>query len=71
MAENKLSFGVVSRRIMMTGIESMTLYIFSGVKLISKKDLYFVNTGRNHWNQRKRYLKVAMELSQRWLILAR
>ena len=48
MAENKLSFGVVSRLIMMTGIESMTLYIFSGVKLISKKDLYFGNTGRNH-----------------------
>ena len=69
MAENKLSFGVVSRRIMMTGIESMTLYIFSGVKLISKKDLYFGNTGRNHWNQRKRYLKV--ELSQRWRILAK
>ena len=48
MAENKLSFDVVSRRIMMTGIESMNIYIFSGVKLISKKDLCCKNTERNY-----------------------
>jgi len=47
MAEKPLSLGIVSHRIMMTGIECMNLYIFFGGNVFLNEDLYHGNTDKS------------------------